>query len=57
MDKNSNSQPIPIRVKESNCDVISGLAGPLAAEIVILPLSARGKALITSKRYEIGGKC
>jgi hypothetical protein len=30
---------------------------PLAAEIVFPPLSAIRKALITSKRYKIDGKC
>jgi hypothetical protein len=35
----------------------SGLARPLAAEIVFLPFSAITKALITSKRYKIDGKC
>jgi hypothetical protein len=35
------------RVKESVCDVISGLAHPPATEIVVPPFSERGKELIT----------
>jgi hypothetical protein len=54
--KNSNGQPYQIRVKESNDDVISGLAHPLAAEIVISSVSALGKASIISKWYKIDGK-
>jgi hypothetical protein len=46
-----------IRVKESIDDVTSGLARPLAAEIVFSPFSAIRKALITSKRYKIDGNC
>jgi hypothetical protein len=45
-----------IGVKHSNGDFTSGLARPLAAEIVFLPFSAITKALITSKRYKIDGK-
>jgi hypothetical protein len=45
------------RVKESNGDVTSGLARPLAIEIDISRISARGKPLIASKRYKIDGKC
>jgi hypothetical protein len=46
-----------IRVKESNGDFTSGLARPLAAEMVFLPFSAITNALITSKRCKIHGKC
>jgi hypothetical protein len=46
-----------IGVNESNGVFTSGLARPLAAEIVFLPSSAITKALITSKRYKIDGKC
>jgi hypothetical protein len=42
-------------VKESNGDFTSGLARPLAAEIVFLPFSAITKARIMSKRYKIDG--
>jgi hypothetical protein len=45
-----------IGVKESNGDVISGLARSLAAEIDIPPVSAKGKPLIPSKWYKIDGK-
>jgi hypothetical protein len=40
-------------VKESLGDVTSGLARPLAAEIVFAPFSAIRNALITSKRCQI----
>jgi hypothetical protein len=46
-----------IGVKKSNGDFTSGLARPLATEIVFLPFSAITKALIKSKRYKIDGKC
>jgi hypothetical protein len=46
-----------IAVEQSNGDFTSGLARPLAVEIVFLPFSALTKALITSKRYKIDGKC
>jgi hypothetical protein len=55
--KNSKTDLYQIGVKQSNGDFTSGLASPLAAEIVFLPLSAITKALITSKRYKIDGKC
>jgi hypothetical protein len=44
-------------VKESNGDIISGPARPLAAEIDIPPISARRKPLLPSKRYKIDEKC
>jgi hypothetical protein len=55
--KNSKTDIYQIEVKESNGDFTSGLTRPLAAEIVFLPFSAITKALITSKRYKIDGKC
>jgi hypothetical protein len=55
--KNSKTDLYQIGVKQSNGDFTSGLARPLAAEIVFLPFSAITKALITSKRYKIDGKC
>jgi hypothetical protein len=51
------NRPISNRVKKSNGDFTSGLIRPLAAEIVFLLFSATTKALITSKRYKIDGKC
>jgi hypothetical protein len=57
IDAKFQNRPIPNWVKESIGDVTSGLARPLAAEIVFLPFSAITKALIASKRYKIDGKC
>jgi hypothetical protein len=45
-----------IGVKESN-DVVISLLALLVAEIIIPPFLARGKALITLKRYKNYGKC
>jgi hypothetical protein len=55
--KNSKTDVHQIGVKQSNGDFTSYLSRPLAAEIVFLPFSAITKALITSKRYKMDGKC
>jgi hypothetical protein len=41
------------RAKESNGDAISGLARPLAAEIVMPPFSTGQKTFVASKRYKM----
>jgi hypothetical protein len=46
-----------IGVKESNGDVTSDPTRSLAAEIDVLPVSAKEKPLIAPKPYTIDGKC
>jgi hypothetical protein len=55
--ENSKTNLYQIEVKKSIGDVTSGLARPLAAEVVFTLFSAITKALIVWKRYKIDGKC